>query len=110
MYCFKDQIPEKDLGKGVILKVPGHLENLSVFHWDMADGSVVTEHSHPQEQFGYVIKGGFDMVIGGERATLGEGDSYFIPADVPHYFTAIGQTEAIDVFSPIRVGIPGVDA
>jgi quercetin dioxygenase-like cupin family protein len=79
---------------------------MSVLHWDMSDGSVVPTHSHPHEQFGYVIRGGFDMLIGDERATLEAGDCYFIAGDVPHSFTAIGDTEAIDIFSPPRDGLP----
>ena len=73
----------------------------------MADGSIVELHKHTEEQFGYVIKGGFEMLIGGETFTIGPGDAYFIPPNVPHRFVAIGDTEAIDVFSPIRHGYPG---
>ena len=43
-----------------------------------------------------------DGTIGEERATLRAGDCYFIPSDLPHGFTALGETEAIDVFSPVR--------
>lgn len=107
MFCFKKALEERDLGKGVLMKALGKGERMSVLHWDMEDGSEVPPHSHPHEQFGYVIKGGFDMLIGEERATLKAGDSYIIPPDVPHCFTAIGDTEAIDVFSPAREGLPG---
>ena len=62
-------------------------------------------HTHEQEQFGYVIKGGFDMTIGDERAVLKAADCYFIPSGAPHGFITLEETEAIDVFSPVRVGI-----
>jgi quercetin dioxygenase-like cupin family protein len=107
MFCFQERLETKDLGKGVLLKSLGAGKNMNVLHWDMKDGSVVPQHSHPHEQFGYVIKGGFDMVINNERATLKAGDCYFIPSDQPHGFTALGDTEAIDVFSPVREGLPG---
>jgi len=54
----------------------------------------VVLHHHPQEQFGYVIKGGFEMTVGDETAVLRAGDAYFIPPNVPHKFMAIGETEA----------------
>lgn len=107
MFCFQGKLAVQDMGNGVLLKKLGTGSNMNVLHWNMADGSVVPLHQHPHEQFGYVISGGFDMVIGAERATLKAGDSYFIPSGLPHGFTALGETEAIDVFSPVREGLPG---
>jgi quercetin dioxygenase-like cupin family protein len=102
MFCFADQIALQDLGHGIALKVLGAAENLNVIHWNMEDKAVVETHHHPQEQFGYVISGGFEVTIGNEAATLKAGDSYFIPSNVPHRVVAIGKTEVIDVFSPKR--------
>jgi quercetin dioxygenase-like cupin family protein len=102
MFCFADRITPQDLGHGVTLKILGAAENLNVVHWNMEDKAVVETHHHPQEQFGYVISGGFEVTIGDETATLKAGDSYFVPSNIPHRFVAIGKTEAIDVFSPKR--------
>ena len=102
MYCFHDRIPKEDFGGGVIFQQLGVGTLMNTFHWNMKDGAVVKLHDHPSEQFGYVIKGGFEMTIGDKKATLKAGDAYFIPPNVPHTFTAIGETEAIDVFNPIR--------
>ncbi|OGW36630.1 MAG: hypothetical protein A2Y97_13780 [Nitrospirae bacterium RBG_13_39_12] len=106
MFCYLDKLDEKDIGGGIRLKAIGSGENMNVLHWDMADKSTVPMHQHPEEQFGYVIKGGFQMIIGDQTAILKAGDSYFIPPNVPHEFTAIGDTEAIDVFSPVRTDFP----
>jgi len=106
MFCFQDKLLQQDRGNGVLMKDLGSGSTMSVLHWNMEDGSVVPLHRHPHEQFGYVIRGGFEMLVGEEKATLKAGDSYFIPADVPHAFTAIGVTEAIDVFSPPREKLP----
>ena len=57
-------------------------------------------------QFGYVIKGGFRLTIGEEVYELSEGDAYLVPADVPHGFVAVGETEAIDVFAPVKTVFP----
>ncbi len=107
MFCYQEKLPLQDLGNGVLMKNLGQGSKMSVLHWNMADGSVVPLHQHPHEQFGYVIQGGFKMLIGEETAILKAGDCYFIPSDIPHTFTAIGETEAIDVFSPPREGLPG---
>lgn len=100
MFCFADQIAAQDLGNGVTRKVLGASGNLSVLHWDIEDNAVVDWQHHPEEQFGYVISGGFEASIGDETVTLKAGDSYFVPSNVPHRFVAIGKTEAIDVFNP----------
>jgi quercetin dioxygenase-like cupin family protein len=86
----------------------GHGEHVNALHWDMADGSIVALHQHPEEQFGYVIKGGFKIELDGESHVVEAGDAYFIPPNAWHSFLAIGETEAIDVFSPIKPEIPGV--
>ena len=95
-------VEKVDMGKGVVRQDFAMGKNLNVLHWNMADQSEVGMHTHPQEQFGYVIKGGFLLTIGEKTYTLKEGDAYLVPADVPHGFVAIGETEAIDVFAPVK--------
>lgn len=107
MYCYHERIAKQDIGGGILMQEIGPGQNMNVLHWNMADGSIVPLHSHPHEQFGYVIKGGFKMKIGDEEAVLSAGDSYFVPPNAPHIFIAIGETEAIDVFNPIKHDIPG---
>lgn len=106
MFVYRGKLEKIDMGGGVIRQYLGAGTKMNAQHWDMADGSMVKPHTHPQEQFGYVISGGFKMLIGGEVKNLGPGDAYFIPPDVAHEFTAIGQTEAIDIFSPVKLDFP----
>ena len=106
MYFYHKNIEKIDMGEGIVRQDFAKGENLNVLHWNMEDGSVVKMHTHEQEQFGFVIKGGFKMIVGGETAILGAGDAYIIPANVPHEFVAIGETEAIDVFSPVKKDFP----
>lgn len=107
MYCFHKEIPKKDLGGGVLFQYLGIGHNMNVFHWNMADGSVVVTHSHEEEQFGYVIKGGFEITMDDVKTVIGAGDAYFIPPNAVHSFIALGETEAIDIFAPIKKIIPG---
>lgn len=107
MFCFHEKLQKADFAKGIKLMVLGAGRNMNVLHWNMANGTSVPPHEHPEEQFGYVIKGGFKMQIGDDEATLKAGDCYFIPPNAQHCFTAIDDTEAIDVFSPVRVGPAG---
>lgn len=102
LFVFRNELKKSDLGGGFIRQYLGACEKMNAQHVDMADGSKVKMHNHPQVQFGYVIRGGFEVTIGNDIQILKAGDAYFIPAGMLHGFTAIGQTEAIDVFSPIR--------
>lgn len=106
MFWYHKKCEKKEVDKGVLLQVIGAGDNLNALHWNMKDKSEVKMHQHPQEQFGFVLKGGFDMIVGDEQTTLEQGDAYFIPPDVPHAFTAIGDTEAIDIFSPPKTKFP----
>lgn len=102
MINYHDRIPKQRLSNGIELQLLGHVNGMNAVHWNLPNGAVIERHHHPQEQFGLVIKGGFRVELGDETFTIGAGDSYWIPSDVPHRFTAIGETEAVDVFSPIR--------
>lgn len=88
------EVEKVDMGKGVVRQDFAMGKNMNVLHWNMSDGSEVGMHTHPQEQFGYVIKGGFRLTIGEEVYELSEGDAYLVPADVPHGFVAVGEAEA----------------
>ena len=63
----------------------------------------VAEHSHPNEQLGFIIEGTFTFTIGGETKHLAPGDTYVIPGGVPHSALAGPEgTVAVDIFSPPR--------
>lgn len=65
--------------------------------------AVVEIHSHPHEQVGVVLEGRAIFTVGDESKTLGPGDIYIIPGNVPHKVVALDRrVRALDVFHPIR--------
>ena len=65
--------------------------------------AVVAEHRHPNEQIGIVLTGTLTFTVGGESRELRAGDTYVIPANVPHDAVAgAAGTVVIDVFAPTR--------
>ena len=102
MFCYHNDVEEQDLDDGTIRQSFPRGTNMNVLHSILEDGTLVESHAHPEEQMGYIIKGSLEVTIGDEKAVLGAGDAYFAPPDVPHSFVAIGETEAVDVFSPIH--------
>ena len=63
----------------------------------------VPMHTHPHEQAGIVMEGGFDMTIGEETRRMKPGMAYVIPGGVPHGIKGIDvKGKALDIFSPPR--------
>lgn len=63
---------------------------------------VVPEHSHMNDQVGYVIFGKIELTIGSIVQVCAPGDSYAIPGGVVHHARAVVDSLVIDVFSPPR--------
>src|SRR5688572_755972 len=95
-------VPAKDLFPGIRARlVPG--ENLMLARVELAPNALVPEHEHPHEQFGLLLEGEVDFIIGGERKHLVPGDYYAIPGHVLHSVeTGPNGAVALDIFSPPR--------
>jgi quercetin dioxygenase-like cupin family protein len=65
-------------------------------------GAIVPMHAHPNEQAGYVLEGVLTLQVGDEIRDLEAGQSYLIPANVPHEGTSAVGCLVLDVFSPPR--------
>lgn len=62
------------------------------------DGEIdVPEHVNCN-QWGVVLEGEMELIVAGESTVYRKGDTYFIPAGVPHIAKATGQGMAIDFF------------
>jgi quercetin dioxygenase-like cupin family protein len=79
-------------GKNVMLSVA-----------EVAPHTISTVHSHPEEQWGYLLKGECIRIQGGEEVAMKAGDFWHTPPDTPHGVRT-GPEGAIimDIFSPPR--------
>jgi quercetin dioxygenase-like cupin family protein len=69
-----------------------------VMFYDVADSdALVPEHVHG-DQWGIVLSGTVRMQIGNEMKVCHRGDTYFVPAGVPHTTWVEAGTRGIDVF------------
>jgi quercetin dioxygenase-like cupin family protein len=60
---------------------------------ELAPGGSAPRHTHPGEEFGYVLEGTVTLDIAGQPArTLKPGDAFFIPANTPHVAHNTGTT------------------
>lgn len=96
------QSPWQDVGEGVRRQILVHGDDLMMVRVDFAAGAVGAVHHHPHRQATYVAAGMFEATVGGERRVIGPGDSFFVPADVPHGVVSLEAGTLIDTFSPAR--------
>lgn len=68
----------------------------------LGGGNPLPVHHHPYEQTGYLVSGRIRLKIGDEVFDAMPGDSWCIPADVPHGADIIEDSVAVEVFSPVR--------
>jgi quercetin dioxygenase-like cupin family protein len=80
-----------------------HGDELTLAVVELDPGSVVAEHSHPNEQLGIVLHGSVIFRVGSESRELGPGGTWCIPANAPHdVHTGPEGAVVIDVFAPPR--------
>jgi len=73
-------------------------EGRQIAFFDIDPIGAVAEHTH-EEQWGIVVEGEMSLTIGGVTKVYRQGDSYRIPAGVPHGATFASHFRAIDVFA-----------
>ena len=92
----------RELADGVTTRIfPGDQAMLSVVRLEAnAKGSL---HSHPEEQWGYLIEGSATRIQDGEHILVEKGSLWRTPSDVEHSVIAGPEGCVIlDVFAPPR--------
>lgn len=79
-----------------------HTDRVTYAHWNIDEGSIIPEHSHPHEQITHVIRGKFKLVIEGENNDLWDDSAIVIPPNIKHSGMALTDCHVVDVFSPVR--------
>ena len=78
-------------------------EKITVAQIFLAKDGVVPLHQHESEQISTGVTGAMKFEIEGKEIVLRAGDVLLIPSNVPHRVTALEDSQALDVFSPIRI-------
>jgi quercetin dioxygenase-like cupin family protein len=78
--------------------------NITVLYTRWKPGAVAPEHVHPHEQVGVCLQGRLILTIGGKDYSVGPGEFYHVPGNVPHSERNAGRSLVVlaDFFSPIR--------
>jgi quercetin dioxygenase-like cupin family protein len=78
-------------------------EKITMAQIFLAKDGVVPLHQHESEQISTGVTGAMKFEIEGKEIVLRAGDVLLIPSNVPHRVTALEDSQALDVFSPIRI-------
>lgn len=89
------------LARGIAARVVTG-DSMTVAHVKLAEGAVLAEHAHENEQIVNVVKGELELTVSGERHVLAPGKVMVLPPNVPHAGRAITDVYVIDVFHPVR--------
>jgi quercetin dioxygenase-like cupin family protein len=65
-------------------------------------GCIVPQHSHENEQITSVFEGALKLVFPDREVVARKGEVVCIPANLPHSAEALEDTQALDVFTPVR--------
>ena len=101
-----DDLPELEIAKGVLMHAVT-AQTMTVAHVTLSAGSLLPEHSHPNEQVVNVVKGELELTVDGRSYSLIPGRVMVLPPDVPHSGRAVTDCKVVDVFHPVREDFSG---
>lgn len=85
------QVAEQATVSRVLARSTGGSVTLFAF----AEGQELSEHTAPFDALVHVLEGELNLVIGGERMTVGQGHVVLMPAHVPHALLAEADTRML---------------
>jgi len=102
MFKKHDNAGYKDSLPGIGQKTLAYGDRTLMVEFRLQKGAVLPKHKHPHEQIGYLVPGRLDLTIGKNTRQQEPGDSWCVPGDTEHGATALEDSVAVEVFSPVR--------
>lgn len=77
-------------------------ERMQLIWAAFAPGGEYAIHTHPEEQFSFMLEGRMRLTVGDEEREIGPGDMRHAPSGVPHGRVLLGDEPVvfIDVYAP----------
>lgn len=101
-FVLPEQAHQIEMLPGVYRRTMGITDEVMLCEFFIQREAEVPDHSHTNDQVGYIIYGLLEVHIGAEVRLCRPGDSYAIPGGIGHSARAIKDTLTVDVFSPPR--------
>ena len=102
MFGKKSDDGYKEVLDGIRIKTIMYGKDTLMAEFKLRKGSVLLEHSHINEQTGYLVKGKIKLYINDSSRTINPGDSWNIPSNEKHTAEIIEDFIAVEVFTPSR--------
>jgi quercetin dioxygenase-like cupin family protein len=87
---------------GIRIKTINVGERMLMTEFRMDRNARLPEHSHPQEQSGYLVSGRLRLYMEDRSFELGPGDNWCVPGNIKHKADVLEDAVAVEVFSPVR--------
>lgn len=94
--------PWIELAPGIRRRTVTHGATMYQMLAELAAGSKMPEHKHPQEQIIHILSGRMTVFANGGAHELRAGDSYYLASNVLHGIETLEETRVLDTFSPPR--------
>jgi quercetin dioxygenase-like cupin family protein len=95
------RVPREQLNN-LVARQMVHTDSMTIARLYLAKGAFVPTHQHVNEQFSFVVQGTLRFHLNGEDVIVTAGQALQIPSNVPHSAEALEDSEALDLFSPVR--------
>jgi quercetin dioxygenase-like cupin family protein len=94
--------PWIEICPGIKRQTAAHGQTMYQMTAQLAAGSKMPEHRHPQEQIVHILAGRMNLIVEGKPHELKTGDSFYLASNIPHGVETFEETRVLDTFSPPR--------
>lgn len=101
-FILAKDVEQIEMMQGLFRRTMATTDEAMLCEFFLERGVRVPEHSHMNDQVGYLVFGRLQVTIGGIERTVLPGDSYAVPGGVLHSTLALIDSLVIDTFSPPR--------
>jgi quercetin dioxygenase-like cupin family protein len=97
-------VPPEAVSESILRQVVSG-DALMLSKLQMKKGATVSTHTHPNEQFTYILEGKVRFNYGENlenEVIVGAGELLHLPANVPHNAVCLEDAVDLDIFTPLR--------
>lgn len=94
-------VPPREVAPGYLGRYV-HSNHITQGRVDIQPGAVISDHSHPHEQWTLLLSGSFELTVSGVSQVLRPGEMLYIAPHERHSARALTACTVLDVFHPPR--------
>ena len=87
---------------GIKIKTLCYGDQTLMTEFMLTKDALLPEHSHENEQIGYLVSGQIKLFINDAARVINPGDSWNVPSNVKHRAEILENAVALEVFCPCR--------